>query len=67
MYIDFPYSKKPGRPKIDDSKRRCKQYRIRLTKKEFDDLELLSRKYSASKSDIIREALRKFDNEFGGE
>ena len=67
MYIDFPYSKKPGRPKIDDSKRRCKQYRIRLTKKEFDDLELLSKKYSASKSDIIREALRKFDNEFGGE
>lgn len=59
--------KKVGRPKMDDSERKSKGYRIRLTKEEFDSLEKMSKITGLNKSDIIREALRKFDNEFGGE
>ena len=35
--------KKVGRPKMDDSERKSKGYRIRLTKEEFDSLEKMSK------------------------
>lgn len=47
---------KNGRPKSNDSK--GKQYRIRMSDAEFDDLELLSRESKQSKADIMRAALR---------
>ena len=55
--------KKVGRPKMDDSERKSKGYRIRLTKEEFDSLEKMSKITGLNKSDIIREALKSFEKE----
>ena len=55
--------KKVGRPKMDDSERKSKGYRVRLTKEEFDNLEKMSKITGLNKSDIIREALKSFKKE----
>ena len=55
--------KKVGRPKMDDSERKSKGYRVRLTKDEFDNLKKMSKITGLNKSDIIREALKSFGKE----
>ena len=50
--------KKMGRP-TDDA--RTEQYRLRLSKKELENLKRLSEKFKLSKADVIRKGLEKLD------
>ena len=49
-------SKRVGRPKSENPKN-C-QYRLRLTKEEYEKLELLAEKREKTMSGVIREALK---------
>ena len=50
--------KKVGRPKKDNPKN--KQYRLRMTEEEIQDLKSLSKQINLSEADIIRTALKEF-------
>ena len=49
-----------GRPKIEEPKSR--QYRLRLTEKEYEKLEYLAIRKKKTMADVLREGLTMVDN-----